>query len=1155
MSSFTYPVITKDNTYTNVLLIDSSVRDYQKFVDSVNSSTFPIVYSYTSSKTELLELFRENLTTISRIGICFTSPNIQFLDNKPFYINDETAPYSENFEFILTLIKEFQVKNIDYLACNTLQSSEWTNYYNILSTETGVIVGASNDRTGNIKYGGDWVMETTSEDIELVYFTQSIEYYTYLLDSGFSTLIIKNDGTLWGIGYNGNGNLGLNNTTSYYNVVSSFQEVTLLDGKTPKHIITIGTSASVILMTDGTLYASGGFYYNNNNSVEYKSIFTKVTIPSGKTIKYIYSYDNNGGSNTTFFIITSDNKIYYIGDWSELNYGLIYRVFTELTNTTGKIPVYIDGNFQRPGNYWLNNTIVLMSDGTVYCIGINDNGLFGLGNNNRNACSVLTPMIFHNDMISSGAVAKSMFVGHNYTAILATNGKIYYCGDTSLNGYIPSTSLVEITNTTGKIPKLISGYFYIGVLMTDNTIYGIGYTNRFEITPGNNYLTSLTELTQYTTNGRPIKSIHVTAVYLGVLFTNGDFYMTGSANAVGLVNSNIIITYSSLTYLTNNVSTLLFDPQLTPGIYPSTSAYSLVTIKKDGKLFGTGNNFYGNLGLGNNNNYNVLTEITLPSGKVPNYVLTTRYYTIVLMTDGSLYSSGTFIYSPTSTATNVLTQITTPVGKTIKNIYSGPSSTLYSMIFALMTDNTLYQLGYQRYSSTVIINSPQFELVSLPSGKIPLQIKSGDRHTMFLMTDGTLYGRGINTNGQISTPTHELYLSSSGTGTTSGSGSGSGGTVYSTSAIAYNNTIIQITYPTQFIIDKAMYGTTIQSISVGPDTTVIIASNGKIYANNGVIGGPTINSTTTSYKLFAEQMALFTNNTGKTPKEFFITKSNSYILMTDGSFYSTGLGNYGQLGLGNFNDTSTLQLVTLPTGKTIQSINVLSNEYSDSSVAILFTDGTIFVDGRNDSGQIGLGSTVNTASLTNIDNTVTTFSRMAFDVGVTTHVHCFLEGSKILTINGYVPIEQLKQGDLIKTTNSTYIPIYKLGKRVMHHHVSNERDKNILYKCSQKNYPELTEDLIITGCHSILVVEFKNNQREKTIELLKKIYITDDEYRLPACVDDRTTIYETEGDYTVYHIALENDNDYFNYGIYANGLLVESCSKIFLNKVYDMNVY
>ena len=83
--------------FTNVLLIDRQVPDYQTFVDSVNSSTFPIVYSTSSSKTELLALLQTHFTSISRIGIAFTSEseNVKmFLDNKPLFTDSETESYS-----------------------------------------------------------------------------------------------------------------------------------------------------------------------------------------------------------------------------------------------------------------------------------------------------------------------------------------------------------------------------------------------------------------------------------------------------------------------------------------------------------------------------------------------------------------------------------------------------------------------------------------------------------------------------------------------------------------------------------------------------------------------------------------------------------------------------------------------------------------------------------------------------------------------------------------------------------------------------------------------------------------------------------------------------------------------------------------------------
>lgn len=169
---------------------------------------------------------------------------------------------------------------------------------------------------------------------------------------------------------------------------------------------------------------------------------------------------------------------------------------------------------------------------------------------------------------------------------------------------------------------------------------------------------------------------------------------------------------------------------------------------------------------------------------------------------------------------------------------------------------------------------------------------------------------------------------------------------------------------------------------------------------------------------------------------------------------------------------------------------------------------------------------------------------------------CFKTDAKILTNKGYVQIQDLRKGDLIKTLKNDYKPIDMIGKREIYHPASlQERIKDQLYKCSQMNYPELFEDLVITGCHSILVDRFVDQeQKEDTIQVNGDTYVTDGKYRLPACVDKRSSVYETQGTYTIYHFALENEDSYMNYGVYANGLLVETCSQIVLENFANMTL-
>jgi hypothetical protein len=171
---------------------------------------------------------------------------------------------------------------------------------------------------------------------------------------------------------------------------------------------------------------------------------------------------------------------------------------------------------------------------------------------------------------------------------------------------------------------------------------------------------------------------------------------------------------------------------------------------------------------------------------------------------------------------------------------------------------------------------------------------------------------------------------------------------------------------------------------------------------------------------------------------------------------------------------------------------------------------------------------------------------------------CFKEDTKILCkINNteqYIPIQALRNGDLVKTSLNGFKSIYMIGWKEINHIISEKRTPNQLYLCSKANFPEATEDLIVTGAHSILVGALTDIQREEIAEVLGKLYITGDKYRLPACVDERTTIYEKEGLCNIYHFALENDNYYMNYGIYANGILVETSSQRYIKEISTMTI-
>jgi sugar lactone lactonase YvrE len=170
---------------------------------------------------------------------------------------------------------------------------------------------------------------------------------------------------------------------------------------------------------------------------------------------------------------------------------------------------------------------------------------------------------------------------------------------------------------------------------------------------------------------------------------------------------------------------------------------------------------------------------------------------------------------------------------------------------------------------------------------------------------------------------------------------------------------------------------------------------------------------------------------------------------------------------------------------------------------------------------------------------------------------CFLEGTQVLCLvdytQVYLPIEQLTNGVLVKTSCDGYKKIEIIAKEEMKNPGTDERIEHRLYKCSPSNYPELKNDLFITGCHSILVDTITDKEKEELTKQLGRIFVTDKKYRLTACADKRAEPWNSEGNYTIWHLVLEHENPVMNYGIYVNGgLLVESCSKHVLKNKSNM---
>jgi hypothetical protein len=219
---------------------------------------------------------------------------------------------------------------------------------------------------------------------------------------------------------------------------------------------------------------------------------------------------------------------------------------------------------------------------------------------------------------------------------------------------------------------------------------------------------------------------------------------------------------------------------------------------------------------------------------------------------------------------------------------------------------------------------------------------------------------------------------------------------------------------------------------------------------------------------------------------------------------------------------------------------------------------------------------------------VTTGQLIASDIIIEISAICFKEGTKILCFidkkEKYIPIEDIKEDTFVKIykKNGKFEDQYKRAKTIIKGSILNAREHTMhkLYKLSKSKNPALIADLYVTGSHALLYDNLSNEEFEKMDELIERYnnynikfrdedeydeeYINDiknmikyyndykitleDKYKLIAYFNTDFEEVTDNSICNIYHIVLENENKYENYGIYANGILAESTCEVSLTR-------
>lgn len=265
-----------------------------------------------------------------------------------------------------------------------------------------------------------------------------------------STVLLKNDGTVWAYGWNVCGQLGIGNTQGQ----SSPVKVNINDVKE----VDSGAEYTAYLKNDGTVWAAGNFTTTNSNVPVNTGINNIKKIICGRYHCILVRNDNTllmyktmGASkkditdfkysdlkqivcqyDTTVFL-KNDGTAWFYGDNGPM-YELGSYFSSGITDSIKKIPITNVAQIAlgKRSSFFVKN------DGTVWGCGYNDCGQLGIGKITSEAGTFVKASITN---------VKQVVSGSTFTIFIKGDGTIWFVGDV---GTYNSTTPILISNSLSK---------------------------------------------------------------------------------------------------------------------------------------------------------------------------------------------------------------------------------------------------------------------------------------------------------------------------------------------------------------------------------------------------------------------------------------------------------------------------------------------------------------------------------------------------------------------------------------------------------------------------------------------------------------------------------------------------------------------------------
>jgi len=627
--------------------------------------------------------------------------------------------------------------------------------------------------------------------------TLSRNVTTFAAGSSHS-LAVKADGTVWGWGSNGNGQLG---------------DGTSSDRLTPTQVTGFGSAIAVsggawhslALKADGTVWAwgYGGYGQLGQGESYYQSTTTPIQVPGLSGVAAVYGYSQSSWALKADGTVWAwgDNGNGQLGDGTTIQRDAPVQALglSNITAIAGPLALKADGTVWSWGGgnatpaqvsgltgvvgitMWGGSSFALKADGTVWSWGDNYYGQLGDGTTTARAIPGQVAVIGNivaiagtmaldrdgnlwswgannNGQVGDGTtlqrntpvrVATGIIgitpSGGNYSLALKADGSFWSWGSNS-NGQLgdgtrgekrtPVPVSITAVKTGTSMPTISAGGYHSMVVKTDSSAWSWGYNAYGQLGDATSVQKSL-----------PVPAANLGSTVIAVaagsfhsLFLKDD----GTVWAAGM-NYNGQLGDGT----TTSRSTPVQVSGLTGIVAIAAGANHSLALKSDGSVWAWGDNNYGQLGDGSVTYRKAPVAVSgLGAGSMVTALSAGRYHSLALKSDGTVWAWGDNYYGQLGDGTNI--QRKTPVKVTglagVKAIDAGD----YHSLAIKTADGTVWGWGDNYYGQMGDGTVTQRNVpVQVPGLTAILAVSAGGYHSLALKPDNTVLAWGGNSNGQL----------------------------------------------------------------------------------------------------------------------------------------------------------------------------------------------------------------------------------------------------------------------------------------------------------------------------------------------------------------------------------------------------------------------